>query len=68
MYEEILGSVDTITECIEEEEYLSEMGDYGTTNTLFDKLYKKELEKIADYYEIPKEEEKRYINRRNINV
>ena len=62
LYEEILGSVDTITECIEEEEYLSEMGDYMAQQIHYSTNYtKKELEKIADYYEIPKRRKKKDI-------
>tara|TARA_B100000989_G_C19159530_1_gene310869 strand:- start:9 stop:410 length:402 start_codon:yes stop_codon:yes gene_type:complete len=61
LYEEILGSVDTITECIEEEEsYLNEMGDYMAQQINYSTNYtKKELEKIADYYEIPKRRKKK---------
>ena len=63
LYEEILGSVDTITECIEEEEdYLSELGDYMAQQIHYSTNYtKKELEKIADYYEIPKRRKKKDI-------
>ena len=62
LYEEILSSVDTITECIEEEEYLSEMGDYMAQQIHYSTNYtKKELEKIADYYEIPKRRKKKDI-------
>ena len=62
LYEEILGSVDTITECIEEEDYLSEMGDYMAQQIHYSTNYtKKELEKIADYYEIPKRRKKKDI-------
>ena len=63
LYEEILGSVDTITECIEEEEsYLNEMGDYMAQQINYSTNYtKKELEKIADYYEIPKRRKKKDI-------
>ena len=62
LYEEILDSVDTITECIEEEEYLSEMGDYMAQQINYSTNYtKKELEKIADYYEIPKRRKKKDI-------
>lgn len=61
LYEEILSSVDTITECIEEEEsYLNEMGDYMAQQINYSSNYtKKELEKIADYYEIPKRRKKK---------
>lgn len=62
LYEEILGSVDTITECIEEEDYLSELGDYMAQQIHYSTNYtKKELEKIADYYEIPKRRKKKDI-------
>lgn len=63
LYEEILSSVDTITECIEEEEsYLNEMGDYMAQQINYSTNYtKKELEKIADYYEIPKRRKKKDI-------
>ena len=63
LYEEILGSVDTITECIEEEEsYLNEIGDYMAQQINYSTNYtKKELEKIADYYEIPKRRKKKDI-------
>ncbi len=56
LYEEILGSVNTITECIDEDEsYLNEMGDYLAEQVNYSTNFtKKELERIADYYEIPK--------------
>tara|TARA_B100001063_G_C16778248_1_gene567849 strand:+ start:6173 stop:6574 length:402 start_codon:yes stop_codon:yes gene_type:complete len=56
LYEEILGSVNTISECIDEDEsYLNEIGDYLAEQINYSTNYtKKELERIADYYEIPK--------------
>ena len=56
LYEEILSSVNTITECIDEDEsYLNEMGDYLAEQVNYSTNFtKKELERIADYYEIPK--------------
>ncbi len=63
LYEELLSSVDTIAECInEEEDYLNEMGDYMAQQIHYSTNYtKKELERIADYYGIPKRRKKKDI-------